>query len=205
MSVRISRSFCAISALESIDRFGPLRILRLPAAKASPMHILRMRDAAYVRAGKRSLHRRAWTLRAGRRMTRLCASRAEAEALAMMAAALARATAGSVTIGEYDPRVQPVHCKRIAAFVPHDPCRLHRSTRQRYIAYRAALWDVDRRRRARARTASFIAQLEGLHEAFAYPIVGCARARRRNCSCSTGLKQRSFRRSSTLRPEIARC
>ncbi len=49
-------------------------------------------------------------------MTRLCTTSREAEALAMMAAALARATAGSVTIGEYDPRVQPVHCKRIAAF-----------------------------------------------------------------------------------------
>ncbi len=87
----------------------------------------------------------------------------------MMAAALARATAGSVTIGEYDPRVQPVHCKRIAAFVPHDPLPLSQIDAERYIAYRAALWDVDLDV-ARARAQHALERLDGLHEAFAYPI-----------------------------------
>lgn len=135
------------------------------------MYILRMRDAAYVRSGKTIVAATSLDLTPRERMTRPCASAHEAEALAMMAAALARATAGSVTIGEYDPRVQPVHCKRIAAFVPHDPLPLTQIDAQRYIAYRAALWDVDLGV-ARARAKELLARLDGLHEAFAYPIVG---------------------------------
>lgn len=141
-----------------------------PAAKAPPMHILRMRDAAYVRAGETIVTPANLDLAPGERMTRLCTTSREAEALAMMAAALARATTGSVTIGEYDPRVQPVHCKRIAAFVPHDPLPLTQIDAARYIAYRAALWDVDPSL-ARRRARELHQQLDGLHEAFAYPIV----------------------------------
>ncbi len=135
------------------------------------MHILRMRDVAYVRRGETLVSSANLDLAPAQRLTRLCSSAREAEALAMMGAALARATAGSVTIGEYDPRVQPVHCKRIAAFVPHDPLPLSQIDAARYIAYRAALWDVDPAR-ARKRARELGEQLDGLHEAFAYPIVG---------------------------------
>ena len=135
------------------------------------MHILRMRDVAYVRRGETLVSSANLDLAPAQRLTRLCWSAREAEALAMMGAALARATAGSVTIGEYDPRVQPVHCKRIAAFVPHDPLPLSQIDAARYIAYRAALWDVDPAR-ARKRAQELGEQLDGLHEAFAYPIVG---------------------------------
>jgi ABC-type taurine transport system ATPase subunit len=135
------------------------------------MHILRMRDAAYVRDGETIVASTSLDLAPGERVTRPCASAREAEALAMMAAALARATAGSVTIGEFDPRVQPAHCKRIAAFVPHDPLPLSHIDAERYIAYRAALWDVDLDV-ARARAQQLLERLGGLHEAFAYPIAG---------------------------------
>lgn len=135
------------------------------------MHILRMREAAYVRNGEAIVTPTSLDLAPGERMTRQCSSVLEAEALAMMAAALARATAGSVTIGEYDPRVQPVHCKRIAAFVPHDPLPLTQIDAQRYIAYRAALWDVELAA-ARARARALLSSLDGMHEAFAYPVVG---------------------------------
>ncbi len=135
------------------------------------MYILRMRDAAYVRDGNTIVAPTSLDLSARERMTHPCASALEAEALAMMASALARATAGSVTIGEYDPRVQPVHCKRIAAFVPHDPLPLTQIDAERYIAYRAALWDVDIGV-ARARAQELLSRLGGLHEAFAYPVVG---------------------------------
>ena len=135
------------------------------------MYILRMRDAAYVRSGETIVAPTTLDLAPTERMARPCASAREAEALAMMGAALARATAGSVTIGEYDPRVQPVHCKRIAAFVPHDPLPLTQIDAQRYIAYRAALWDIDLDV-ARARAGKLLARLGHLHEAFAYPIVG---------------------------------
>jgi hypothetical protein len=135
------------------------------------MYILRMRDATYVRSGETIVAPRSLDLSPGERVTLPCTTVHEAEALAMMAAALARATAGSVTIGEYDPRVQPVHCKRIAAFVPHDPLPLTQIDAERYIAYRAALWDVDLGL-ARARAKELLTRLGGLHEAFAYPIVG---------------------------------
>jgi ABC-type taurine transport system ATPase subunit len=135
------------------------------------MYILRMRDAAYVRNGETIVAPASLDLTPQARMTTTCASAREAEALAMMAAALARATAGSVTIGEYDPRVQPVHCKRIAAFVPHDPLPLTQIDAERYIAYRAALWDIDLDV-ARARAHQLLERLGGMHEAFAYPIVG---------------------------------
>ncbi|HUA09290.1 MAG TPA: hypothetical protein VMA98_08455 [Candidatus Acidoferrales bacterium] len=135
------------------------------------MYILRMRDASYRRRGETIVAPTSLDLAPGTRMTRACGSAREAEGLAMMAAALARASAGSVTIGEYDPRVQPVHCKRIAAFVPHDPLPLSHIDAARYVAYRAALWDVGVET-ARARIASLLARLEGVHEAFAYPIAG---------------------------------
>ena len=136
------------------------------------MHILRMRDAAYVRRGETIVAPTNLDLAPGEHVTRPCNGAHEAEGLAMMAAALARATAGSVTIGEYDPRVQPVHCKRIAAFVPHDPLPLSQIDARRYVAYRAALWDIDVQL-AHRRAHELLARLHGLHEAFAYPIV-CA-------------------------------
>jgi len=88
----------------------------------------------------------------------------------MMGAALLRPTSGSVLIGEYDPRVQPVHCKRIAAFVPHDPLPLASIDTRRFIDYRAALWEIDPAQ-ARARAKRLLERLTGIHEAFAYPIV----------------------------------
>jgi ABC-type multidrug transport system ATPase subunit len=88
----------------------------------------------------------------------------------MMAASLLHPSSGSVLIGEYDPRVQPVHCKRMTGFVPHDPLPLSHIDADRFIAYRAALWDIDRSR-ARAHARLLLERLEGVHEAFAYPIV----------------------------------
>ncbi|HUN29307.1 MAG TPA: hypothetical protein VMV65_05850 [Alphaproteobacteria bacterium] len=134
------------------------------------MQILRMRDATYVRGAQTIVPPANLDLSPGESFTRLCACAREAEALAMMASALARATAGSVTIGEYDPRVQPAHCKRIAAFVPHDPLPLSQIDAARYVTYRAALWDLDPSL-ARERARELYARLGGLHEAFAYPIV----------------------------------
>ncbi len=166
------------------------------------MYILRMRDAAYVRDGETIVAPTSLDLSARERMTHPCASVLEAEALAMMAAALARATAGSVTIGEYDPRVQPVHCKRIAAFVPHDPLPLTQIDAERYIAYRAALWDVEHRRGACSRTG-IAARLDGMHEAFAYPVVGAlvpAPRTARTRPAATDIRSADSRRSRETAP-----
>jgi hypothetical protein len=76
-----------------------------------------------------------------------------------------------VLIDDYDPRVQPVHCKRVTALVPHEPFAIDESEFARYIAYRAALWNVEPAS-AFAHAALIRGRLRGMHEAFAYPLIG---------------------------------
>jgi hypothetical protein len=103
-----------------------------------------MRDASFAnataRAGPLTLD-----LEPGGRVALTFSSSQEATIVALMAAGIAKATTGSVFIGDYDPRLQSVHCKRIAGFVPHEPLQLARLLCER---------------------------LEGMHEAFSYPLIG---------------------------------
>ncbi len=131
--------------------------------------ILRVRDAAYTSHGRAIVPPVRFDVHASERVARVCANANEARGLAMMCAALARTTSGTLLIGEYDPRVQPVHCKRLAGYVAHDPLPLSRDELLRFVDYRAALWDIDPAR-ARAHVHLLLERLEGLHEAFAYPI-----------------------------------
>jgi len=135
------------------------------------MPILRMRDVSYVARGSIMVPPTTLDVEHGERVTRAMGTASAAEALAMMAAALVRPTSGTIQIGEYDPRVQPVHCKRLVGFVPHDPLPLKDMGFDRYIDYRAALWDIDIER-AREHAATLLKRLGSLHEAFAYPVVG---------------------------------
>jgi ABC-type sulfate/molybdate transport systems ATPase subunit len=134
------------------------------------MALLRMRDASFanatVRAGPVTLD-----LEAGGRVALTFLSSQEATIVALMAAGIAKATTGSVLIGDYDPRVQSVHCKRIAGFVPHEPLQLDEGDFPRYIAYRAALWNVEATA-AQADARLLCERLEGMHEAFAFPLIG---------------------------------
>jgi len=107
----------------------------------------------------------------GERVAAVFSSAREAGAAALMAAGIVKAGSGSVSIAEFDPRVQSAHCKRIAAFVPHAPLLVEESEFGWYIAYRAALWNVDPER-AVAHARLVMERLEGVHEAFAYPIAG---------------------------------
>lgn len=132
--------------------------------------ILRLRDATFIRNGKIVVPGTTVDLFPGMQYAHFCADAAEARAVALLAAGLARCTHGSVLIGEYDPCVQPVHCKRIAAFVPHDPLVMAPTQFSRYIAYRAALWDTDATR-AHAQAQLLLERFSDLHEAFAYPLV----------------------------------
>ncbi len=95
-----------------------------------------------------------------------------------MAAGIAKATTGSLFIGDYDPRVQSVHCKRLAGFVPHEPLELDEGDFPRYIAYRAALWNLEPTA-AQAYARLLHERLEGMHEAFSYPLVGALVAKPR--------------------------
>jgi ABC-type sulfate/molybdate transport systems ATPase subunit len=134
------------------------------------MALLRMRDASFAnataRAGPVTLD-----LEPGGRVALTFLSSQEATIVALMAAGIAKATTGSVLIGDYDPRVQSVHCKRIAGFVPHEPLQLDEGDFPRYIAYRAALWNVEATA-AQADARLLCERLEGMHEAFAFPLIG---------------------------------
>ncbi len=134
------------------------------------MPLLRMRDATFAgvtaAAGPVTLD-----LSSGERTALTCSSAGEAAIIALLAAGIAKASSGCVLIDDYDPRVQSVHCKRIAALVPHEPFPLEEAEFARYVAYRAALWNVEPRR-ARAHAGLLRNRLEGMHEAFAYPLIG---------------------------------
>jgi ABC-type taurine transport system ATPase subunit len=113
---------------------------------------------------------------ASERVAATFANGREAHVAALLAAGIAKAMAGSVLIGPYDPRVQAAHCKRIAAFVAHDPLPFtDESEFDRYVEYRAALWDVDPVRAA-AHARLVLERLAGVHEAFAYPLAAALAA-----------------------------
>ncbi len=131
--------------------------------------LLRLRDAAYETRGELIVAPATFDVHAAERVARRCRDEREARALAMMCAALLRATRGSIVIGEYDPRVQPVHCKRLVGYVAHDPLPLARDDLPRFVEYRAALWEIDPVR-ARAHVDLLLERLHGVHEAFAYPL-----------------------------------
>ncbi|MBV8724182.1 MAG: hypothetical protein JO078_02410 [Candidatus Eremiobacteraeota bacterium] len=134
------------------------------------MPLLRMRDATFVRgdcrAGPITLD-----LQRGDRAALVLNSSREAAIAARLACGIVKASSGTVLIGDYDPRVQSVHCKRIAALVPHEPAALHAGDFSRYVKYRAALWNVDE---ANALRAAAVARqrLRSMHAAFALPLIG---------------------------------
>ncbi|MBV8489848.1 MAG: hypothetical protein JO199_04890 [Candidatus Eremiobacteraeota bacterium] len=134
------------------------------------MMLLRMREAGFegdgVQLGPLTLD-----LPGGEYATSVFADPRHAAIAARLAAGIVKATYGSVSIDAFDPRVQPAHCKRIAAFVPHDPLPPGEFDFERYVAYRAALWDVDPIR-AIAHAKLLLERLDGVHEAFAYPLAG---------------------------------
>ncbi len=139
------------------------------------MPLLRMRDASFanggVCAGPVTLE-----IQPGQRASLSFATPREATTVALMAAGIVKVSSGCALIGDYDPRVQSVHCKRIAGFVPHEPLHLDESDFFRYVGYRAALWNVDARE-AQANAQELRERLDGVHEAFAFPLIGALIAR----------------------------
>lgn len=134
------------------------------------MAILRMREACFTARGT-PVGPVTVTVEPGERIARAFASGRDAAIAALMAAGIVKAGSGSVLIGEFDPRVQSVHCKRIAGFVPHAPSRIAENEFERYVVYRAALWNVDAMR-AVAHAKLLMERLSGMHEALAYSIAG---------------------------------
>lgn len=131
---------------------------------------MRMREATFARgdaaAGPVTLD-----LRSGERAALQCASEQESAIVALLACGIVKTSSGCVLIDDYDPHVQSVHCKRVAALVPHEPFPLDDDEFARYVAYRAALWNVEPAR-AKERAGLLRFRLAGVHEAFAYPLIG---------------------------------
>ncbi len=134
------------------------------------MAILRMREACFNARGA-PVGPVTASVEPGERIACVFAGARDAAVVALMAAGIVKAGSGSVLIGEFDPRVQSVHCKRIAGYVPHAPSRITDAEFDRYVAYRAALWSVDPRR-ACAHAKLLMERLSGMHEALAYSIAG---------------------------------
>jgi hypothetical protein len=139
------------------------------------MPLLRMRNASFanaaVSAGPVTLE-----ISPGQRAALGFSTPREASVVALMAAGIVKASTGCVLVADYDPRVQSVHCKRIAGFVPHEPLHLGEGDFFRYVGYRAALWSLDAQA-ARAYARVLRERLDGVHEAFAFPLIGALIAR----------------------------
>jgi ABC-type taurine transport system ATPase subunit len=135
------------------------------------MPLLEMRDAAYDIRGTNIVSPTTISLGETEQLALACATERCAAVIALMAAGIARPTSGSVFIGAFDPRIQPVQVKRIAGYVPHEAVPHEFSSFTRYVEYRAALWGLPRAQ-AIVRARLLLERLEGVHEAFAYPLVG---------------------------------
>jgi ABC-type Na+ transport system ATPase subunit NatA len=130
-----------------------------------------MRDAAFARGGSTIAPPLTLTLGEGERIAYACSKDVEAQIVALMAAGLARPTGGSVFIAAFDPRIQPVQVKRITGYVPHEAMPHDFPSFTRYVEFRAALWGLPRAQSV-VRARALLAQLDGVHEAFAYPLAG---------------------------------
>lgn len=137
-----------------------------------------MREAAFEQRGTALVEPATMLLGEGEHLAYACTSEREAAVLAMMAAGLVKPTRGRIYIAAFDPRIQPVQVKRIAGYVPHDAVPHEFSSFTKYVEYRAALWGLPRAQSI-VRARALLEKLEGVHEAFAYPLCGALLAQPR--------------------------
>lgn len=130
-----------------------------------------MRAASYARGGRTIVPPITLTLGDAERLAHPCGSEESASTIALMAAGLAKPTSGRVFIAAFDPRIQPVQVKRIVGYVPHEALQHDFPSFNRYIEFRATLWGLPRAQSI-VRARALLARLDGVHEAFAYPLVG---------------------------------
>lgn len=130
-----------------------------------------MRDAAFTRNGSELLAPTTLSLDEGLQLAYACPTERSSATLALIAAGIVRPTSGQVFIGAFDPRIQPVQVKRITGYVPHEAVAHEFSTFTSYVEYRAALWGLPRAQTV-IRARALLERLEGVHEAFAYPLIG---------------------------------
>jgi len=137
-----------------------------------------MRDAAFRRGSLVLVPPFTVDVAAGERVARSFLAGREAAVVALMAAGIAKATSGRVFIGEFDPRIQPVQVRRLVGYVPYDAVPHEFSSFEQYIEYRAMLWNLPSEETL-ASARALRERVEGVHEAFAYPLIGALVARPR--------------------------
>lgn len=142
------------------------------------MALLDLREASFARGGRTIVAPLTLALGEGRHLAYACKDDTAASTIAMMAAGLIKPTAGRVFIAAFDPRIQPVQVKRIVGYVPHEALQHDFPSFTKYIEFRAALWGVPRAE-AVVRANALLARLDGVHEAFAYPLAGALLAQPR--------------------------
>jgi ABC-type taurine transport system ATPase subunit len=135
------------------------------------MPLLEMREATFETRGEVIVAPTALLLDEGEHIAYACESHRAAAALAMMAAGIVKPSRGRVFIAAFDPRIQPVQVKRIVGYVPHEAVEHEFASFTKYIEYRAALWGLPRAQ-AVVQARALRERLEGVHEAFAYPLIG---------------------------------
>lgn len=135
------------------------------------MPLLEMRDAAFVRGASIVVPPITLTLGENERIARACGGDETARITALIAAGLVRASSGRVFIAAFDPRIQPVQAKRVVGYVPHEALPHDFPSFAKYVEFRAALWGLPRAQSV-VRAGSLLARLDGVHEAFAYPLIG---------------------------------
>jgi ABC-type multidrug transport system ATPase subunit len=135
------------------------------------MALLEMREATFTRGVRTLVAPLTLMLGEGERLAYAGEQDAQAQIVALMAAGLVKPTSGSVFIAAFDPRIQPVQVKRIAGYVPHEAVPHDFPSFTRYIEFRAALWGLSRAESV-VRARALLERLDGVHEAFAYPLAG---------------------------------
>jgi ABC-2 type transport system ATP-binding protein len=135
------------------------------------MALLEMRDAQYARARRTIVPPLCLTLGEGEHLAYACGDERAAAVTALMAAGLVNPSEGHVFVAAFDPRIQPVQVKRIVGYVPHEAVPHDFPSFTKYIEFRAALWGLPRAQSV-VRARALLAQLDGVHEAFAYPLAG---------------------------------
>jgi ABC-type taurine transport system ATPase subunit len=133
--------------------------------------LLEMRGASYSRGGREIVAPTTLALGENERLAHACGDDFSASTLALMAAGLVRPSSGRVFIAAFDPRIQPTQVKRIVGYVPHEALPHDFPSFTRYIEFRATLWGLPRAQSV-VRARALLSQLDGVHEAFAYPLVG---------------------------------
>ncbi|HTV72134.1 MAG TPA: hypothetical protein VME66_00290 [Candidatus Acidoferrales bacterium] len=105
--------------------------------------MLRAAEACFARDGALLAGPFSATLPSGKSLAYGARNAQEARIVARMAAGIVKPTTGSISIGEYNPRVQPVQAKRLVAFAFGGDAGVVRSNFDRAVSLHAALWGID--------------------------------------------------------------